>query len=82
MCNKDCFNCTYNDCIRDEGQDNRDYYNNYRSSNLDKERERDRNRYKNEKDRRLANNQAWRETHKKERKEYFRKKYLERKGVL
>lgn len=79
MCDKDCFNCKFNDCIRDEGADNRDNYNRYRKANHDKEIERDRARYINEKDRRKQNSAKWREEHKKERKEYFRKRYLEKK---
>ena len=43
-----CRNCPYKDCIRSINQENRDNYNRYRAENLEKERERDRLRAKDE----------------------------------
>lgn len=71
-CNKDCFNCPYPECIRDEQQDNRDNYNRYRAENLEKESERDRNRYTTEKEKRNSNNAKWQQEHKAERSEYMK----------
>lgn len=32
MCNKDCFNCPYSDCIRPENEDAREYGKRYREA--------------------------------------------------
>ncbi|BCK01627.1 hypothetical protein [Anaerocolumna chitinilytica] len=75
-----CFNCQYSDCIRDEGQDNRDKYNRYRSENSEKERERDRNRYPDEKEIRIKRNSEWQKNHRTQRNAYMRERYWKQKA--
>lgn len=76
----ECLTCNFQDCNRDEGQDNRDNYNRYRSENAEKERERDRNRYPAERESRLKRNSEWQKNHKAQRNAYMRERYWKEKA--
>lgn len=45
MCNKDCFNCHYTDCIRDEGKDEAERVAKWRKNNPNKVKEIRRKQY-------------------------------------
>ena len=75
-----CLNCQLPDCIRDERQDNRDNYNRYRAENLDKERERDRNRRSAEKERRNTYNRDYYWKNKVKRQAYYKAWNEKKKG--
>ena len=55
MCNKDCFNCPYPDCIRDYEQDDRARRKRYYYSRREQESARRKEYYKNHKEQEKAN---------------------------
>lgn len=98
VCNKDCFNCPYPDCINDEltpmeyqedtirdlnlvsPTKNQKNYQRYRVNNLEKELDRDRERYEERKKRKKQTDKAWNERNKEYRQLYFRERYLRKKA--
>lgn len=79
MCDLDCFNCIYDDCIRPLNQQDNDYAKKYYHKNIDKMHERDKARYPERRERKLAKDKEYREKNKERLKKYDHDRYLKRK---
>ena len=75
MCDKDCFNCKFPDCVRNERQDSRDRRMEYYRKNKALESDRRKERYRNNAEKEKAYQKKYYEKHKDEPE--FKKKNKE-----
>lgn len=78
VCNRDCLNCIYEDCIEDKLKTN------HKKGELSEEAkahkaEYNRQAYWKNRERRLAYQKAYQKAHRAEQNEYMRKRYAEKK---